>query len=986
MELRILFSVVVLPRKPKNVAAFKTELETFSLKHRLSANLENLDVLVSFSCDMPEEMIEATKSELWEILHRNCPGLKRSNLFPEGPTSPENRASSNPILHQEHEALASIYTTDFEAWNDYEWVVKVGSDTHLRVQLPAGYPHSEPPIVSVECPRGTAPKVQRELENCWSAGSEGCVFQMVEILRAAVDAMPKLDTESGAAVESPGEEPPVKPEVKVSCDVQICHGETLADRSGGFSAALLVGVVEVCVGQIDRCLLNAHVALRVHTSTEVEWARNKLLSDKRIKGATHNVVAWRFRQRRPNKLVEDYDDDGEKEAGKKLLDLLQLRHEMDVMVMVSRWRGVVHLGFDRFRDYNKAAQHLLENMPEAGACAWRELELPEDLARRATKCLGDATEPLELEIWPERQGEAIGLLQEKWQQYLGLSDGASAVEEERSNDLEDESEEETQRICDPKDARQRLKSWQCAHGDVVGVSACGSLLRDGHIKYLAVCASSDKEEQLVFDLQELAATDDIQKLYDVLPEELRTFLDQRIETLKEDKGDVVEIALDIGREMEVRWRSLEKEGLQIDDVGCKVTKDHFSHILKHVGEEPMFYEQFHEFLPEAAHALEDPACEEAPGWSEYRSQLMALVAIEWQDAATLAYEWMNSRGMMKTKIMDEEAKHCLPGVIASLHLLVRFSWEEDRSWESAVYMTRFLSGFASSMHPDKFDEITANGTRWPVTVAEMDSIRRSLAVASANRTTTSWKNEAGESYIGNAFTMLGTDEVEPGISMKNSVRVYVYDVEDYFELGVLARGASFCRENQWGFEVGLHEWFLACPCRTEDPLEADFFFVPHYTACHLNVETFSEEDSNALFQSLVGRLQHFPRSDGRDHLFVWGGGFGVDGPFRSWRRYIEDAIFLMTETELWNPYQQITTPGFSAWKDVLIPGRISLAEVRWAKSAPTERQYLADFVGWNRPLHNAQGGMNARHRPKCSASFGDGPRRGEHGLPGPGGR
>ena len=26
--------------------------------------------------------------------------------------------------------------------------------------------------------------------------------------------------------------------------------------------------------------------------------------------------------------------------------------------------------------------------------------------------------------------------------------------------------------------------------------------------------------------------------------------------------------------------------------------------------------------------------------------------------------------------------------------------------------------------------------------------------------------------------MMGTDEVEPGISMKNSVRVYVYDVED----------------------------------------------------------------------------------------------------------------------------------------------------------------------------------------------------------------
>lgn len=46
----------------------------------------------------------------------------------------------------------------------------------------------------------------------------------------------------------------------------------------------------------------------------------------------------------------------------------------------------------------------------------------------------------------------------------------------------------------------------------------------------------------------------------------------------------------------LRTANLPPAGLQIDDVGCKVTKDHFSHILKHVGEEPMFYEQFHEFL------------------------------------------------------------------------------------------------------------------------------------------------------------------------------------------------------------------------------------------------------------------------------------------------------------------------------------------------------------------------------------------------------
>ena len=46
-------------------------------------------------------------------------------------------------------------------------------------------------------------------------------------------------------------------------------------------------------------------------------------------------------------------------------------------------------------------------------------------------------------------------------------------------------------------------------------------------------------------------------------------------------------------------------------------------------------------------------------------------------------------------------------------------------------------------------------------------------------------------------------------------------------------------------------------------------------------------------------------------------------------------------------------------QDILIPGRISLSEVRWSLSAPAARSYLADFVGWNRPLHAAQGGLAA---------------------------
>jgi len=190
-------------------------------------------------------------------------------------------------------------------------------------------------------------------------------------------------------------------------------------------------------------------------------------------------------------------------------------------------------------------------------------------------------------------------------------------------------------------------------------------------------------------------------------------------------------------------------------------------------------------------------------------------------------------------------------------------------------------------------------------------------------------------------------------TLGDAFKIYVYDVDDYEELGPLTSGAGFCKDNQWGFEVLLHLYFLACDCRTDDPREADFFFVPHYTACHLNVKTFSEEESNAWFASLIPKLKHFRRTDGRDHIFVWGGGFAVDGPFRDWRQHIARSIFLMTETEYWNPYTWQTTPNFAAAKDIVLPGRISVKEITQHDKLAlpmAQREYTADFVGWNRPL------------------------------------
>ena len=94
----------------------------------------------------------------------------------------------------------------------------------------------------------------------------------------------------------------------------------------------------------------------------------------------------------------------------------------------------------------------------------------------------------------------------------------------------------------------------------------------------------------------------------------------------------------------------------------------------------------------------------------------------------------------------------------------------------------------------------------------------------------------------------------------------------------------------------------------------------------------------------------------------------------------------MAETEYWNPYHWQTEKPFNFAKDIVLPGKIAIKEIaqhhehavststrvvgRTSRSRGTtqlekktkktqmemeERPWIGDFVGWNRPLHAAQG-------------------------------
>jgi putative IMPACT (imprinted ancient) family translation regulator len=55
----------------------------------------------------------------------------------------------------------------------------------------------------------------------------------------------------------------------------------------------------------------------------------------------------------------DNDDDGEDGAGKRLAQLLELRNEDGVLILVSRWYGGIQLGPKRFAHIASTAQALL---------------------------------------------------------------------------------------------------------------------------------------------------------------------------------------------------------------------------------------------------------------------------------------------------------------------------------------------------------------------------------------------------------------------------------------------------------------------------------------------------------------------------------------------------------------------------------------------------------------------------------------------------
>ncbi len=110
---------------------------------------------------------------------------------------------------------------------------------------------------------------------------------------------------------------------------------------------------------VDRKSKYSVVSWYVNSKEEVDIFMNEILSDSYFKKATHNTFAYRIKLENWS-ILEWKNDDGEIWAWMCILRELQRDDYINIIVIVTRYFGWVHLQSDRFKNVILAAKIILK--------------------------------------------------------------------------------------------------------------------------------------------------------------------------------------------------------------------------------------------------------------------------------------------------------------------------------------------------------------------------------------------------------------------------------------------------------------------------------------------------------------------------------------------------------------------------------------------------------------------------------------------------
>lgn len=269
-------------------------------------------------------------------------------------TTPANATTKNTLdLGSPAHSNSNIHTTVV--------TLQIPEQQHISFILgfEASYPDSRPAVLGTAstAARGEGKIAIDVLEDIvqrtWQAGAV-CLF---DVISEAIDVFPELSI----GQDDIGDSSTQTPTIDTSTATDAFEALSLRDAFGLDAPPewILSDVVSekksVFVGRVARvtCLAQAQAFIDHLTAT-----------DRKVAAATHNISAWRIRQKKAGDgegetVVQDYDDDGETAAGGRLLHVMQLMDVWNVVVVVTRWYGGIQLGPARFRLINDVGRDAL---------------------------------------------------------------------------------------------------------------------------------------------------------------------------------------------------------------------------------------------------------------------------------------------------------------------------------------------------------------------------------------------------------------------------------------------------------------------------------------------------------------------------------------------------------------------------------------------------------------------------------------------------
>ncbi|KAK5682976.1 hypothetical protein LTS10_004504 [Elasticomyces elasticus] len=236
-------------------------------------------------------------------------------------------------------------------------------DIALRVEFPIDYPDAPPSILGTQHTGAASAKgdgaflvdlIRDVLAEVYVPGAP-CVFDLIE---TADQRLESFSQDGDATAEQEPQNAQGDGQHSQNQSRQLdrssdTSAQTSADSLGEAPPWALSDVITE-----KKSIFVARSAAVSSVSQAKQYLGHLLSSDKKVAKATHNITAWRIRGDN-GVQYQDCDDDGEMAAGGRLLHLMELMDVWNVMVVVSRWYGGVHLGPDRFRLINQAARDTL---------------------------------------------------------------------------------------------------------------------------------------------------------------------------------------------------------------------------------------------------------------------------------------------------------------------------------------------------------------------------------------------------------------------------------------------------------------------------------------------------------------------------------------------------------------------------------------------------------------------------------------------------